>query len=100
MRHEPFLDAWGGGSPPCYYVVRVWVRLEDRPGHWATEDWKVSEAGSVADVIEWARRRSGPESEQVFAVGDSGEAILLWGAEPSSAATAYSMNLHSDECLE
>lgn len=94
MRRTPFLDAWGDDRPAASYLVRLWMVISDRPGHWATQDWVITEAPSVVEVIAWAREHSVSGPAEVCAVGEAGEIIHLWGDEPDDAATSVDVELH------
>lgn len=59
-------DSVGGGDLPPSYRVRLWFPPPDTNSAWLVDEWDVSDAREVTDVIAWARTKAGGNPFEVF----------------------------------
>ena len=59
-------DSVGAGAHPPVYRVRIWAPPPAENYSWFVDEWDVSEAEQVTDVIEWAASTANGNPFEVF----------------------------------
>lgn len=59
-------DSVGGGDLPPVYRVRLWFPPPRVNFAWRVDEWDVTDADEVTDVIAWARGKAGGNPFEVF----------------------------------
>lgn len=59
-------DSVGGGDSPPEYRVRIWTPPPAAHSGWFVDEWDVTDAEQVTDVIEWGAEEADGNPFEVF----------------------------------